>query len=97
MRSDERPSHLRDQVARLLDEAHQLVHIAAPLVQHLVARLRLDERDDARRTVDLGVDRLRGDEAGEELLGFGDGEGDKGSEAGEGNPGVVAGDDANVL
>lgn len=73
------------------------MHVAAPLVQNLVAALGLDKRDDARRAVNLGVDRLGRDELGQELLGLGDREREEGGEAGEGDAGVVAGDDADVL
>lgn len=57
-REEKGTTRLCDQVAALLDEAHELVHVAAPLVEDLVAALGLDERDDAGRAVDLGVDRL---------------------------------------
>lgn len=81
----------------LLNQPHQLPNIAAPLIQHLISRLGLDEGDDPRRSVDFGKDGFRRYETGEEEFGFGDGKGEERGETGEGDARVVACYDADVL
>ena len=91
------PTHLCDQMTTLLDEAHQLADIAAPLVQHLVTRLGSHKRHDPRRSVDLGVHRLGRDQPRQELLRLVRREGEERRQSGERDPRVVARDDSDVL
>ena len=51
-----------------LQQPQQALHVRAPLVQHIVRIARLGKVYDARRAVDLGVDRLRGHEIADVLL-----------------------------
>ena len=92
-----RPTHLCDQVTALLDEAHQLADIAAPLVQHLVARLGSHKRHDPRRSINLGVHRLGRDQPRQELLRLVRRERQERRQSRERDPRVVTGDDSNVL
>lgn len=55
------PSHhllLRNQMIDSLQQAQKTLHAPAPFVQHFICISRLGKRDDSRRPVDLGVDRL---------------------------------------
>ena len=49
---------LRDQVIDSLQQAQKALHAPAPLVQDLIGVPSLGERDDPRRPVDFGIDRL---------------------------------------
>lgn len=59
------PSHhllLRDQMIDPLQQAQKALHAPAPFVQHFIRISSLGKRDDSRRPVDLGVDRLSRDQ-----------------------------------
>ena len=65
------PSHhllFRNQMVNALQQAEQVLHIRAPLVQHIVRIARFGKVHDPRRTVDLGVDRLHGDQVADVLF-----------------------------
>ena len=49
---------LRDQMVDSLQQPQETLHAPAPLVQNLIRIPRLGERDDPRRPVDFGIDRL---------------------------------------
>ncbi len=81
----------------LLDEAHQLVDVGAPVVQDGVVPPWRDKVDQAGGPIDLGVDRLAGDQLGQEGLSPCWGEVEQLGEAGDGDAGVVLADRADVL
>lgn len=59
------PSHhllLRNQMIDPLQKAQKALHAPAPLVQNLIRIPGLGKRDDSRRPVDFGIDRLGRDE-----------------------------------
>lgn len=90
-------TYLGDEMARLLDDAHQLPDVRAPLVQHDIPALGCQEGHESCRSVDLGVHRLVDDQAREELLRLVCVEVQQLRESREGDAGVVLGDGADVL
>ena len=71
-------THLCNQMTTLLDQAHQLPHVRAPVIQNGVATPRGLEVDDPGGTIDAGVDRLVDYKTGEELFSLGGSEVEEG-------------------
>lgn len=61
---------LGDEMVNTLQEAQQILHIAAPLVQHIICIAGLGEVDQPSRSVNLRIDGLRGNQVTDVLLGF---------------------------
>ena len=88
---------LGNQVASLLDEPQKCIDILRPLIQNLVGVLGFRKRDNTGRTIDLGIDRLRHHELGQEFLAILGGQIQKLCQTLSCNASVVLGNDTNVL
>jgi hypothetical protein len=88
---------LLDEVSCFVDARHEFVELCRPIVQHLRLALLLCEVDDARRPVDLHLQRTIVDELGEEFFGFEFIEVEEFRHALDADACVVVGDDADVL
>ena len=88
---------LVDKMRRLLDLLHQLRDVVAPLVEHVVGLLALEEGHDALQPVDLGLDGALDDHGVEEVLALVLREGEQVGHPLQVDLGVVGGDDADVV
>lgn len=81
----------------LFDETENLADVSTPFVQNLVIGLLLLERHDTRRSIDTSIDRLICDELAQRPLGCDWRQVEELSEALHSHPGVVLGNNPNVL
>ncbi len=93
------PHHLllRDQMIDSLEYTQQGFHIPTPLVQYIIRLSWFREADDARGTIDAGIDRLGGDQFTQIFLCFRGIETEEVCKSWETDAGVIFRDDPDVM